>query len=143
MAWWIWLIIGFGIGIIEVSTFTFVLLWFSVAALVTAVLSVPIHSVWVQLLIFAVIGLVLFFATRPLARKWKRTKSYPDRTETMIGRTGVVITEAEPGAFATVRISGDLWSARCNEHLNIGDEVVVRVATATVVTVEIIRKEGI
>lgn len=136
MAWWIWLIIGFVIGIIEVSSFTFVLLWFSIAALLTAILSIVVSNIWAQLLIFAAIGLVLFWSTRPIARKWKQNKSYPDRSEQMVGKQGVVVTPAEPGAFGTVRLEGNLWSARSKEHLNEGDAVVVRESSATVVTVE-------
>ena len=141
MAWWAWLIIAFVIGIVEVSSFTFVLLWFAIAAFVTALLSTGVHDVWIQLLVFAVLGVALFVATRPLARKWKQQKSYPDRSDTMIGKTGVVVTAAEPGAFATVRVQGDLWSARSNSELKPGQPVMVRAASATVLTVEPIREE--
>lgn len=141
MHWWIWLIIAFVIGIIEVSSVTFVLLWFAIAALVTAFFGLAIHNVWIQLLVFAVLGVALFLATRPLARKWKQKKSYPDRTETMVGLTGVVVTGEEPGAFATVRVQGDLWSARSNSRLVAGQKIIVRAASATVLTVEPTREE--
>lgn len=141
MQWWIWLIIAFAIGIVEVSTFTFVLLWFAIAALVTTFFSLGIHDVWLQLLVFAVLGVALFLATRPLARKWKQKKSYPDRSDTMIGKTGVVVTGVEPGAFATVRVQGDLWSARSNSKLEPGQNVIVRAASPTVLTVDPIRED--
>jgi membrane protein implicated in regulation of membrane protease activity len=142
MAWWAWLIIAFAIGIVEISSVTFVLLWFAIGALVTALVSLAVHDVWLQLLVFAALGLALFVATRPLARKWRRVKSYPDRSETLVGTTGVVVTAAEPGAFATVRVQGDLWSARSNSKLEPGQNVIVRAASATILTVEPIRGEG-
>lgn len=135
MSWWIWLIIAFVIGIIEVSTFTFVLLWFAIAAAITAFLVPTINNIWWQFFVFAVIGLALFFATRPLARRWKKGKSYPERNDTMVGREGVVVTSEEAGGFATVRIAGELWSARSSIPLVPGETIVVQSASATVVTV--------
>lgn len=142
MAWWVWLIIAFALGIVELSSVTFVLLWFAIGALVTAFVSLAIHDVWLQLLVFAVLGLALFVASRPLTRKWKRVKSYPDRSETLIGKTGVVVAASEPGAFATVRVQGDLWSARSNSKLEPGQNIIVRAASATILTVELIQGEG-
>ncbi|MCL6454804.1 MAG: NfeD family protein [Alicyclobacillus sp.] len=135
MSWWIWLIAAIVIGVIELSTVTFVLLWFAVAAGITTVLSLVVTNPWWQFALFAVIGLALYFATRPLARRWRQRPSYPERTETMVGKAGVVVTGEEAGGFATVRIDGELWSARSDERLLPGDPVVVTAASTTVVTV--------
>ncbi|SFU91041.1 NfeD family protein [Alicyclobacillus macrosporangiidus] len=136
MAWWIWLIVAFAIGIVEVATFTFVLLWIALGAFVTAILSPLIGSVWGQLLLFAVVSAVLLVATRPLVRRWRQRRTYPERREAMIDKRGVVVKEAQPGAFAMVRVQGELWSARSGHPLRRGQAVVVRDATATVLTVE-------
>jgi membrane protein implicated in regulation of membrane protease activity len=136
VAWWIWLIIAFGIGIIEVTTFTFVLLWIAIAALITAILTPVVPSIWVQLLLFVVVSTALLFATRPLARKWRQTRTYPSRYETMQGKVGVVVTEAQPGAFGTARVEGELWSTKCDHPLRVGQQVVVTSSTATVLTIE-------
>ncbi|MCL6517831.1 NfeD family protein [Alicyclobacillus sp.] len=136
MAWWIWLVVAFAIGIVEVATFTFVLLWIAIGAFITAVLSPLIGSVWGQLLLFAIVSTVLLVATRPLVRRWRQRRTYPERRETMIHKRGVVVEEAQPGAFATVRVQGELWSARSDHPLRRGQAIVVRDATATVLTVE-------
>lgn len=136
VAWWIWLIIALGLGIIEVTTFTLVLLWVAIAALATAVLSPIVPNIWVQLLVFVVASTALLSVTRPLVRKWKQTKTFPNRYEMMEGKTGIVVTVAQPGAFATVRVEGELWSAKSEHPLRAGQSVVVLSSTATILTVE-------
>ena len=106
LVWWTWLIAAFVIGTVEVMTFTFVLLWIAIGAFLTALLTPFIPSVWVQMLIFATVSVVLLVVTRPLVRKWKQRRSLPSRMESMVGQRGVVVTEAKPGAFATVRVQG-------------------------------------
>jgi inner membrane protein len=136
MAWWIWLIVAFAIGIIEVTTLTFVLLWIAIGAFITALLTPFVASLWAQLLVFAVVSIVLLVATRPLVRKWKQKRTYPERTDSVIGQTGVVVSAGEPGAFAIVRVKGELWSARSEHPLESGQPVVVVAASSTVLTVE-------
>lgn len=136
VSWWFWLIIAFVIGFVEVTTFTFVLLWIAIAAFLTAVLTVFVDNLWIQSLVFAIVSVVLLAVTRPVVRKWKQKRTYPDRLDTMIGHRGVVVTEALPGAFATVRVKGDLWSARSAHPLQEGQEILVVSASATILTVE-------
>lgn len=141
MAWWVWLIIALVLGIIELSSVTFVLLWVAVAALVTTVLTPVIHNVWSQLFVFAFSSIVLFMATRPLARKWRSSgKKYPDRLEAMESKTGIVVTGGGPDSLATVRIQGELWSAESEEELHEGDHVIVKSAHAAVLKVQPLRR---
>ncbi len=135
MEWWIWLVLGVGIGIVELSSVTFVLLWFAIAAVVTAALAPVVHSLWVQSLIFAVLSLGMYFASRPLAKKWRRTRTFSTHLETRVGHTGVVVSGAEPGGFATVRIEGELWSATCTEPLRAGASVIVKDAEGAILKV--------
>lgn len=144
MAWWVWVLIALVLGIVELSSVTFVLLWVAVAALVTAVLTPAIHSMWVQLVVFAVISVVLFAVTRPVARKWRNSgKKYQNRLEGMVNRTGIVMTEGGSDAFATVRIQGELWSAESEEDLHAGEHVVVKEANAAVLKVEPMRRANL
>lgn len=137
MAWWVWLLIALVLGIIELSSVTFVLLWVAVAALVTTVLTPVVHNIWSQLFVFAVISVVLFFATRPLARKWRNSgKRYPERLETVLNKTGVVVTDGGSDKLATVRVQGELWSAESEVELHEGDHVIVKSANAAVLKVE-------
>lgn len=136
MHWWVWLIIAIGLGIIEVSTITFVLLWIAIAGLITAILTPFISNVWIQLLIFAVISVVLYMVTRPLARKWRGQRKYTNQIEGMRRKQGVVVKGAKVGDLATVKVDGETWSAHCDVELFEGDQVVVTQAVSTVLSVE-------
>ncbi|OFW75458.1 MAG: hypothetical protein A2201_13060 [Alicyclobacillus sp. RIFOXYA1_FULL_53_8] len=144
MAWWVWLLIALVLGVIELSSVTFVLLWLAVAALLTTFLTPIVQNVWAQLVVFAIASVVLFVATRPLARKWRAsTKKYPSRLETMVNKTGIVVTSGGEDTLATVRIQGELWSAEAVEDLRVGDHVIVKSATAAVLMVEPMRRNDL
>jgi membrane protein implicated in regulation of membrane protease activity len=135
VAWWIWVVIALVIGIVEVTTFTFVLLWIAIAGLITALLTPVVTNVWMQLLVFAIISTILFTVTRPLARRWKQNRTYERPNETIVGQIGYVVSEARLGTFATVRVQGDLWSAQASVGLQVGQQVIVESASSTVLTV--------
>jgi membrane protein implicated in regulation of membrane protease activity len=136
LAWWIWLIIAFAVGIIELATVTFVLLWIAIAAFVTTPLSLVVHSLWVQLLIFAVISVGLYLATRPMARRWKDKRRYPStRLEALAGEMATVVKGAAPGKMATIRVHGELWSAESDVVLQPGQEVRITRAESSVLFV--------
>lgn len=141
MPWWVWLIVAVVIGIIEVSTFTFVLLWIAVAAFITTLLTGVITNIWGQLLLFAVFSVVLYVATRPLARKMKTQKGYRNPVEEMLNETGIVVTGAKVGDLATVKVNGEVWSAHCETDLIEGQRVVVLSATSTVLRVQAMERK--
>lgn len=141
MPWWVWLIVAVVIGIIEVSTFTFVLLWIAVAAFITTLLTGVVTNIWGQLLLFAVFSVILYVVTRPLARKMKTQKLYKNRVEEMANQTGFVVTGAKVGDLATVKVNGEVWSAHCDTDLEAGQKVEVLKATSTVLQVQAMERE--
>ena len=52
--------------------------------------------------------------------RWSRPRKSPVGAEALIGRTAVVAT------LTQVRVAGELWEARGDGPLRVGDEVVVR-----------------
>ncbi|MDQ0191348.1 NfeD family protein [Alicyclobacillus cycloheptanicus] len=136
MAWWIWFVIAVVLGVIELTSVTFVLLWIAIAALLASVSTIVIPSLWGQAVVFAVASIILYLASRPLARRWKRSRRpYETHLASRVNQTGVVVRGALPGAFATVRVQGELWSATCTERLEPGQQVIVTDASGTVLTV--------
>jgi membrane protein implicated in regulation of membrane protease activity len=129
------------LGVIELVTLTFVILWIAVAGLITTVVSVFTTNIWTQVIVLAVASAVLLIATRPLARKWRGQRTYRNRLDELVGREGVVVNEGAPGAFATVRVQGELWSARSTENVQPGDRVKVTSAHGTVLDVVRIQVE--
>ena len=142
LVWWLWFLIALSVGILEIMSVTFVLLWIAVGALLTTVFALFVHNIGLQLLLFASLSTVLFVVTRPFARRWRGHKTIPDRNDTLVGLTGVVVTSAPEGELGTVRIHGELWSAVAHQPLYGGQTIRVVTATATVLTVEPMEEPG-
>jgi len=136
VSWWIWLVISIVIGVVELTTFTFVLLWIAIAGLITTCFTALIPELWGQVLLFAIASAVLLTVTRPIARKWKHKKTFPTHQETLRLKRGVVVKEGTTDKYAIVRIDGELWSAESEQPLRVGQSVIVRSSSRTVLFVE-------
>jgi membrane protein implicated in regulation of membrane protease activity len=62
--------------------------------------------------------------------KWSRRRSSPVGAEALVGQTAVVATQTQ------VRVAGELWEARSEAPLRVGDEVVVRAVDGLTLVVE-------
>jgi membrane-bound serine protease (ClpP class) len=71
--------------------------------------------------IFAILGGALLDIGESLAfLKWSRRRKSPVGADALVGQTAVVATPTQ------VRVSGELWEARSDDPLRVGEEVVVR-----------------
>jgi membrane protein implicated in regulation of membrane protease activity len=62
--------------------------------------------------------------------KWSRRRRSPVGAEALVGQTAVVATQTQ------VRVAGELWEARSEAPLRVGDEVVVRAVDGLTLVVE-------
>lgn len=69
------------------------------------------------------ICLVLFAGEIVFWNRKVRGRRVEVGAETLIGRTGTVVTACRPDG--QVRLKGEIWEARCDEGADRGDEVVV------------------
>lgn len=114
--WHLWLLAGLAVSALELHFGNFVLIWFGVGALASAVgaaLGLPLDA---QLLIFLVTSCALFGASRTLFKRLIAPR--PDRIQhgeaAMIGAEARVI-QALSESSGAVRLHGELWSARSLE----------------------------
>jgi membrane protein implicated in regulation of membrane protease activity len=71
--------------------------------------------------IFAILGGALLDIGESLAfLKWSRRRKSPVGADALVGQTAVVATPTQ------VRVAGELWTARSDDPLRVGEEVVVR-----------------
>lgn len=131
---WVWLaLLGVFIAV-EGATVALVSLWFiggAAAALIFALCGLPL---WSQVLVFAVVSAVLLIGLRPFLKKYINSKKVDTNVDALIGKRAVV-TEAIDNlrGQGTVRLGGNLWSAR-----SVGD---APIAADTVVVIR--RIEGV
>ncbi len=130
---WHWLVLGFGLMIVEMFIPTFASLWFGTAAVIVAALSwlLPISLLW-QVLIWLALSVAFLFAwvkyIQPLSVD--RTKAGLGGS-VIIGETGMIIIKPQSDKLGRVRFSvpivgADEWFCRTrDEEVEIGDRVVV------------------
>jgi len=113
-AWVFWVIVAAIFAVGEMLTLGFFLAPFSVGALAAALVDVIGGSFAVDLAAFVVVSVAVLTLLRPVARSHRRLPpSIRTGTAALVGRTGTVVTtigtHGEPGS---VKIDGEIWSAR-------------------------------
>jgi membrane protein implicated in regulation of membrane protease activity len=115
MAWWIWVVVGFGLLVVETLTpggFFFV--FFGIGALLVGVLAAlgasgPDWMEWLLFSVFSVAG-ILFFR-RPLMRRFNLTP-HGRKVDNLVGETAIVLEDVAPGAVGKAEMRGTSWAAR-------------------------------
>ncbi|MHB8876488.1 MAG: NfeD family protein [Myxococcaceae bacterium] len=113
--WHLWLLAALLGVVVEVKTSGFISLWFAVGAVVAALgagLGLPLSG---QLVLFMVVSIALFAASRTIFQKaFMRSGDRGPKigTEAMLGCDATVIEALPATGSGTVRINGELWSAR-------------------------------
>ncbi len=125
-AWVIWLIIGVAAFLVEASTVNLVSIWFGISAVIIAVLSLFIPSVFLQCVIYVVLTGLLLYLTKPLSKKFFN----PEKTNSgaLIGKTVVVSeTVSNLEEKGSVTVNGIGWRARAlnGEVIEKGETVII------------------
>ncbi|MCY0888105.1 MAG: NfeD family protein [Alicyclobacillaceae bacterium] len=130
-----WIVLGLILGIVELLSFTFILIWISISAIVTGIVAFQVDSWTFQVVLFAVASIVLLLLSRPFARRMRSRRTFRTRTESMVGHEGKVIQGAPAGQRALVRVDGEVWSASCDVPLQEEDSVLILSASSAVLQV--------
>lgn len=112
--WIIWVIVAVACIAVEITTKTFVTLYFGVAAALVAALSLTGAGPVLQVLAFAALSVGSLALTRPWLMRVAGASgpAIPSGVDAMRGRIGTVtkaIGDLDPGL---VRIGGEVWTAR-------------------------------
>ena len=133
--WLLWLIVACAFAILEMFTAGFMVLWLSVAALVTLLFSLIFPEAFaLQLIIWGILSVVLLFFTKKFADK-VNSNPIPTNVYSVIGKKANVIIEIN-GEKSTgqVKVDGDVWSAKTEEF-----NAIIPVGSV----VEILRVDGV
>lgn len=126
-AWFIWLVIAGIFTIVEIATVGFFIIWFGVAAVLTAIFSLFMPEAYmVQVVVWAITSILLVLFTKKFTDKVK-----PETTATnvysIIGKRAVVTTAINnENGTGQVKVDGDVWSARTEnyeETIPVGEHV--------------------
>jgi membrane protein implicated in regulation of membrane protease activity len=132
MSWWIWVLIGFVVLALEMTSATLHLGFFAVGAFVVAILvalgvDMPL---WVQLLLFTAVSVVAFLFLRPLlVRRLKLDEKKV--VDSLVGEQAMALDDIAAGGNGKAEMRGTTWSAR-----NIGETGLARGQRCIVAGVE-------
>ena len=127
---YVWIALLVAAVVIEALTNDFVAIWFFPAAVVTLIVSFFEVDIWIQILIFVLLGLALVLSTRPLCRKFLKKRDTKTNIDALIGRVCIVTEEIRNiDEVGEVKIGGLCWSARAEDParvIAVGEQVTVQ-----------------
>lgn len=126
MSWIVWVIVALILGMAEMLTVDFTFLMLAGGALAAAASAVATDSFTVQVIVFSIVSVILFFTVRPWARRHVAQSSPETRTNAsaLVGLDARTLTSVNPDG-GRVRLDGQVWSARSTSQ--IPEDTVVRV----------------
>jgi membrane protein implicated in regulation of membrane protease activity len=138
-AWVLWLIAAVVLAVAEVLNLSFFLFPFAIGAAGAAVAELAGAGTPVAVVVFALLTAVSFGIVRPIAKRHVRTPpAIRTGTAALIGKPAVVLERiANDDASGTVRIEGEVWTARSYDDRTIEpgtrvEVIEIRGATALV-----------
>ncbi len=129
-AWYIWIIVGIILSILEIFTSGFLVINFGIGAIIAGLVALTGAGIKVQMVVFALSSLIVFVFIRKFAVKYlnkKRPDTYTN-VEALKGKIGFV-TAPIGGTVkkGQVKVGGEEWPALCQDdvELKISERVVV------------------
>ena len=113
--WAVWVGLAALLGLAELASLDFTLLMLAAGALVAAGVAVVVPGLfWLQLLIGLIAAAAMLIAIRPLlVRKLHHSHGeLKTGTAHVVGRSGVVVREISPDGGGSIRLAGELWTAK-------------------------------
>lgn len=123
-----WLIIFAACLIIEIITLGLTTIWACGGALIAMIIAFFSGSLALQVVAFLVVTTILFFTTRPLAKKHMDNRLEKTNVESLIGKHVIVSADIDNlKSQGQVMIGGVEWTARSKDgsHIESGAEVVI------------------
>jgi len=133
LAWWHWMVLGLGLGLLELVVASFFVIWFGLGALLVGVtmLAIPDMAFSAQILLWTAASIamtVLWF--RVLRKDAGRTRS--GQADEALGEIGVLVRAVEPLGIESARgevrfqkpvMGSDVWPCLADEAIAAGERV--------------------
>jgi membrane-bound serine protease (ClpP class) len=134
----VWLAVAFVSAVVEVSIPHFGFAFVGAGAIVAAALAFFGYPPQVQLGAFVVVLIASIVLLRSAMLTWLGGRGVPSRTESLVGRQGLVTHDIDPTlGTGRINVGGEDWAARCAEPLATG--TTVRVMGADGIVLEVTR----
>ena len=137
MAWWIWVVLGTGLLVLELVTGLFVAIWFGASALLVGALTLLVDlSLPVQILCGTAIAVLLTWGWFAIIKpRYLKTRTFAGRASAgIIGEIGLATTDIQPFKPGIVRFSKPICGSDCWECFS--DDTVMTGSRVRIVAIE-------
>ena len=138
MDWIFWLVLVIVLTVVELATTNLLSVWFVISGIVAMILSFFIDDVAIVSTVFAVLGILLLFTTRPLLKRYLPTQRIRTNADRIIGMHGIVTEEIKKNTVGEVKVDGKKWSAISSTKIPVGTDVTIEAIDGVKV---VVRKE--
>ncbi|MBR2744813.1 MAG: NfeD family protein [Clostridia bacterium] len=120
--WQVWLILAGIFVIFEMVIPTdFLIFWVGMGAIVTAICSLFIDNIAIQITIFCISSSLLIFCTKPFTKRvLKNNVDMATNAKSIIGKVGIVISDIDPiTGKGQIKVENEVWSAKTDNQQKI------------------------
>ncbi len=111
--------------VIELFTATTFFIWFALGGFITAIISLVTTNIFILTIVFALSSVGLMLMIRPKIQANLKNTGTETSYEKLINSQGIVETKIIETTPGTIKINGQIWSARSEKTHQVGEEVVV------------------
>ena len=122
----IWLLIAIVLVVIEAVTVGLFTIWFAVGSVVAMFAALLSAELWLQIVLFSAVSILMLIFTKPLVKKRLMVKEEKTNADRIIAKEATVTEAIEPNAATgQVKVMGQVWSAKAELPIAVGEKVVV------------------
>jgi membrane protein implicated in regulation of membrane protease activity len=128
--WQIWLICAGILGILEIVTTGFLVIWVAGGCLIASLVSVFTDNLTIQLATVVIFSTIFILFTRPLVKKLFKIDDIGIKTnsDSLIGKEGLVIETIDNVlGKGQIKVDGQVWTARTNIEGTIEENTKVKI----------------
>lgn len=109
----VWLGVAVVAGLVEAASPLLICIWFCLGAAVAFVVSLLVHNLLIQIVVFLVASLLMLVALRPFMRRRVNAKGEPaTNADTYVGRVVTITQGITPTRDGRVLLGDTSWIAR-------------------------------
>ncbi|MDR1928754.1 MAG: NfeD family protein [Endomicrobium sp.] len=135
--WVVWCKISIIFVIFEILTTSMIFFCFFIGAVIATIVSYFTNSNCTAFIIFILTAIFSIYLIKPISKRIiKRYKSLNSNVDALIGANAIVIQKITPFNYGLIKIYGEVWRAKSDININIGEIVSVENITGTTLVVK-------
>ena len=141
----IWLIIAVIALIVELNTTDLSSIWATLGGVVTAIVAIWCHIIWVEIVVFLAITILGIILIRPYIKRYVKRNEIETNVDSLIGKKAIITDDIGPGNVGACKIEGKVWSAIAKDDtltIGVGQKVEILSIDGVKLIVKPIEKEG-